>query len=247
MMRMILESQQQTMPSLAAQVSEGRPAFVDRVADMSGKFQHSGLRPPSVPWHNKRCRYRVSISYQSGAFNVCRESCDGAPTTCCRSAASWHPGGTAVGDPQVRRNGSPVREQWHVPGHVIHLHCIRCQVARVADCHSGTWVFEVQALNAERICCSGMGMPPPQPLAAPAPAVDASALLAALQATMHVAPAPPAGPTLEDVLTPDMLLPLLQSSDMFSRLAPHMPEQHRCGRHLPATHVCMYEHKRVYD
>jgi hypothetical protein len=56
---------------------------------------------------------------------------------------------------------------------------------------------------------------------------------------MHGAHPPAAGPTLEDVLTPDMLLPLLQTPDMFSRLAPHMPEQHRCGRDLVTSYLCM--------
>ena len=59
--------------------------------------------------------------------------------------------------------------------------------------------------------------------------MDASALTAALQATMRAAPAAPAGPALEDVLTPDALLPLLQSPDMLSRLMPHMPPEHRCA------------------
>ena len=77
--------------------------------------------------------------------------------------------------------------------------------------------------------CSRMGIPPPQPAAQATAAVDASALTAALQATMRAGPAAPAGPALEDVLMPDALLPLLQSPDMLSRLAPHMPEEQRCA------------------
>jgi len=46
---------------------------------------------------------------------------------------------------------------------------------------------------------------------------------------MRAGPAAPAGPALEDVLTPDSLLPLLQSPDMLSRLAPHMPAEQRCA------------------
>ena len=48
-------------------------------------------------------------------------------------------------------------------------------------------------------------------------------------------------------MTPDMLQPLLQTPDMFSRLAPHMPEQHRCGRILPASALSMAEHVHVHD
>ena len=77
--------------------------------------------------------------------------------------------------------------------------------------------------------CSGMGIPPPQTAAPAAAAVDASALTAALQATMQTGPAARTGPALEDVLTPDALLPLLHSPDVMSRLAPHMPAEHRCA------------------
>ena len=86
------------------------------------------------------------------------------------------------------------------------------------------------------VCCSGMGIPPPQPAAQATAAVDASALTAALQATMRAGPAAPTGPALEDVLTPDALLPLLQHPDMLSRLAPHMPAEHRCV--ASETHAC---------
>jgi hypothetical protein len=37
------------------------------------------------------------------------------------------------------------------------------------------------------------------------------------------------GPSLSDVLRPEALAPLLRSPDMVERLAPFLPEGHRCA------------------
>ncbi|BDA44186.1 26S proteasome regulatory subunit RPN13 [Coccomyxa sp. Obi] len=62
-----------------------------------------------------------------------------------------------------------------------------------------------------------------------APAVDAKALAAALgnissgRVQMQRAP----GPNLADVLTPEVIIPLLRQPGMLERLAPYLPEEHR--------------------
>ncbi|CAL8470166.1 g9708 [Coccomyxa elongata] len=62
-----------------------------------------------------------------------------------------------------------------------------------------------------------------------APAVDAKALAAALgnissgRVQMQRAP----GPSLADVLTPEVIIPLLHQPGVLERLAPYLPEEHR--------------------
>ena len=125
------------------------------------------------------------------------------------------------------------------------LHLLRPVACPSAECAVSMPICQTSHRVSAR--CSGMGIPPPQPSAPTASPVDASALTAALQATMRAAPAAPAGPALEDVLTPDALLPLLQSPDMRSRLAPHMPAEHRCAvrcRPCLAAGLAAHEAKR---
>lgn len=76
-----------------------------------------------------------------------------------------------------------------------------------------------------------MGMPAPAPGPAQGAQVDTSALAASILARMGGgAAAEAAGPSLAEVLRPETLIPLARSPDMLERLAPHMPEEHRCGR-----------------
>ncbi len=150
------------------------------------------------------------------SFSFSYSTCPGSGArnpVICSSSNPWHPSRTAVRNPQVSASKGVKLSL----GALAHgLLPLRWQDASLTL----PWLY---------VCCSGMGIPPPQPAAHATAAVDASALTAALQATMRAGPAAPAGPALEDVLTPDALLPLLQSPDMLSRLAPHMPEEQRCA------------------
>ena len=65
--------------------------------------------------------------------------------------------------------------------------------------------------------------------AAAAP-VDATAAAAALQAAFRQQQAAN-GPTLAEVLRPEVLVPLLQDPELVDRLAPFLPEEHRY--HVP--------------
>ena len=53
-------------------------------------------------------------------------------------------------------------------------------------------------------------------------------MLARMGAGGSAGAAEAAGPSLAEVLRPETLIPLARSPDMLERLAPHMPEEHRC-------------------
>lgn len=75
-----------------------------------------------------------------------------------------------------------------------------------------------------------MGMPPSSSAAGIDPAAAAQALAGAFgQQQQQQQEEMETGPSLADVLKPEIIVPLLNSPDMVERLAPYLPEDHRHG------------------